>query len=100
MFFYSKLGQRVGGRQKKKPPKYKYKSKAIVQGVGARQNTKPKTKEEQMCRAYKEWVEEHGAEQSLPSLPDLSAEQLFFLNFAQVLLHIDRCHTNLHFAFI
>ena len=53
-----------------------------------------------MCRAYKEWVDEHGAEQSLPSLPDLSAEQLFFLKFAQVLLHIDRCHTNLHFALI
>ena len=31
-----------------------------------------------------EWVEEHGPEQSLPGLPDLSAEQLFFLNFAQV----------------
>ena len=53
-----------------------------------------------MCRAYKEWVDEHGAEQSLPSLPDLSAEQLFFLNFAQVLLHIDCCHTKLHFALI
>ena len=53
-----------------------------------------------MCRAYKEWVDEHGAEQSLPSLPDLSAEQLFFLNFAQVVLHIDRCHINLHFALI
>ena len=31
-----------------------------------------------------EWVEEHGPEQSLPGLPELSAEQLFFLNFAQV----------------
>ena len=93
MFFYSKLWQRVGGRQKN-PAKDKYKSKAIVT------NTKPTTKEEPMCRAYKEWVDEHGAEQSLPSLPDLSAEQLFFLNFAQVLLHIDRCHTNLHFALI
>ena len=68
--------------------------------MGARQNAKTKTKEEQICRAYKEWVDEYGAEESLPSLPDLSAEQLFFLNFAQVVLHIDRCHTNLHFAFI
>ena len=68
--------------------------------MGAEKNAKTKTKEEQICRAYKEWVDEYGAEESLPSLPDLSAEQLFFLNFAQVLLHIDRCHTNLHFAFI
>ena len=62
--------------------------------------TECKAKDEPMCRAYKEWVDEHGAEQSLPSLPDLSAEQLFFLNFAQVLLHIDRCPTKLHFALI
>ena len=29
-------------------------------------------------------MDDHGPEQSLPGLPELSAEQLFFLNFAQV----------------
>jgi len=37
--------------------------------------------------AYQKYVWEHGAENRLPGLEDLSPEQLFFIGFASV-----RCH--------
>merc|ERR1719481_1059480 len=38
----------------------------------------------QAYRAYNKWKEEHGPEPPMPGLPDISPDQLFFLNFAQV----------------
>jgi membrane metallo-endopeptidase-like protein 1 len=37
----------------------------------------------QAYRAYKKWVEKHGQEPNLPGL-NLTHDQLFFLNYAQV----------------
>jgi membrane metallo-endopeptidase-like protein 1 len=37
----------------------------------------------QAYRAYKKWVAEHGKETSLPGL-DMTHDQLFFLNYAQI----------------
>ncbi len=37
----------------------------------------------QAYRAYKKWVEKHGEEPNLPGL-NLTHDQLFFLNYAQV----------------
>lgn len=38
----------------------------------------------QAYRAYTEWKEKNGPEPPLPELPEINADQLFFLNFAQV----------------
>merc|ERR1719348_1780986 len=38
----------------------------------------------QAFRAYTSWRDENGLEESLPSLPNIEADKLFFLNFAQV----------------
>lgn len=34
--------------------------------------------------AYTQWIEDHGEEEPLPKIPEVTPRQLFFLNFAQV----------------
>ena len=38
----------------------------------------------QAFRAYTQWKEKNGPEEPLPQLQEINADQLFFLNFAQV----------------
>ena len=51
------------------------------------------------CQAYRKWVEQHGEEPLLPGI-DLSHDQLFFLNYAQVgqpsfpTLHTTLCYAH------
>lgn len=51
--------------------------------------------------AYKKYVSKHGAENRLPGLEDLSAEQLFFIGFASVrfiLMIVDIKHMDIEYG--